>query len=251
MKRKKNIRILIGIAISLLLVNIIQNVESFHTWNVSFYPQFNFMFYEDVKSEKDFFPLSLGMTWIYEKEIQEGMEQEQTFIVKEEVVEIINRNNLTGAVIKETNLTKNEQSIVKYIIVRVGNSIYYSFDRYKGEFILKRLRDNDDNLYDLVESRCPFLHAPLSAGDIFGDPKSITRDDAMYSWHVISKEKVHLYVDGLESNKLFDQYTMEFRTCPDQKEVKIVPHIGIVEEHYKHHGYPYYIHKFLIKCYLK
>jgi hypothetical protein len=198
---------------------------------------------EDVESA---FPLSKGNYWIYKGIVKwTGVidtldtigELEDTLIWKMEVLDFVDRDHVKGYVVKGHPIllawySPNKERNVVYII-QVGAGKYY----WGNEEDLNRLRDQEDNLGELVSAGNLFLDLPLELGKVFGETEQITRLDYSYSWHVVNAEEVKLEnVKGIPPLDGIEQYTLLYQTLSERQAFQFVPYVGITKFGYVHWG---------------
>jgi len=198
------------------------------------------------------FPLSRGSYWIYKGTAKwtkptsistgENKVMEKTLIWKMEVIETINREHLTTAVLKghPVDLVCYEEGKSRgdYLIIRVGPGKFYLLSDERGEKALKRLRDKKDLLGGLLDRGCePFLDLPLTPGKVFGETDWITRQDRRYCWVVEGEHQIQLkHTKGISPSRKMRQHRLTYQTLPDHTVIDFVPGVGITRYTYVHHG---------------
>lgn len=185
------------------------------------------------------FPLSPGAYWVYAGTVRwtAGTEiKEATLTWKMEVLDVVSRGAVTGYAIHgyPSDLVGYEEGKQPgdATIIQVGSRFYLA-----GPDAFQRLRDQNDSLAGLVNDGQEFLDLPLRPGERFGDSAQITREDGMYCWVIESAAPADLSgVSGAALAQPADEYTLSYRTLPDQESIGFVPGIGITRFFYLHHG---------------
>lgn len=187
----------------------------------------------------DAFPLSKGAYWLYEGSVEwqeDSTVKKDTVSCKMEVVDVIDRENLTAYLMKgdPADLTWYEPDRLpsNYIIIKVGPKYYRTDDLT----VWDRLQDQDDALIDLVGEGQIFLDLPLWEGKFFGETAQFTRPDTFYHWMVESAQTGPLAVKGVPAEEKQVTYTLAYRSAPDHQLVDFAPGVGIVRYVYSHHG---------------
>lgn len=189
--------------------------------------------------------MTKGTSWVYRGKIKwtslpdKILEKEITW--KMEVLETVQRGHINASFIKghPSDLAWYDEDLKpgEYLIVNVGSSKYYLLEQPRAGEALKRLRDMDDFLGDLVSEQELFLELPLKKGDVFGEAAQITRPDMFYFWFVESVDSVRPEsVKGVDPEKDHKRYTLTFQSAPDHQIVKFIPNVGISSYTYVHHG---------------
>jgi len=191
-----------------------------------------------VKTGTEQFPLAKGSYWIYEgmEERQEAGQGPKVFTEKitrrMEVVDRIERNRLVAAVVRGY---PNGEPLELQVLVAIDGHQFYLLPAEESN--LKRLRDPNDALVDLVREDQIELSLPLVPGKRFGEASQITRPDGFYCWVVEKRRKEKLTnIKGVAGDADRDVYQIAFRTLPDHVVVNFAPGIGIVSYQYVHHG---------------
>jgi len=190
-----------------------------------------------AKTRPEQFPLAKGSYWVYEGEGKRYEAGQGPKVLTEkitwrmEVVDRIERKGIVAAVVRGYPDGGPEELQVLLVI---GGREFYRLAA--EESILKRLRDSNDALVDLVREDQIELSLPLVPGKRFCEASEITRPDGYYCWVVEKKTKEKLTnVRGIACDNR-DVYQIAFRTLPDHIVVKFTPEIGIVSYQYVHHG---------------
>lgn len=192
-----------------------------------------------VELALDALPLSKGTYWLYEGSVEwqeDATVKKDTITCKMEVVDVIERENVTGYLMKghPADLTWYEPDRLPsdYIIIKVGPKYYHLDDLAAWD----RLKDQDDVLLDLVAEPQIFLDLPLWEGKFFGETGQFTRPDTFYHWVVESTQTGPLTVKGVLAAKEQTTYTLAYRSAPDHQLIDFVPGVGITRYVYSHHG---------------
>jgi hypothetical protein len=119
------------------------------------------------------------------------------------------------------------------VLIAVDASNFYLLPAKKS--VLKRLRDPDDELVNLVRDDQIVFFLPLAAGKRFCEAASITRPDGYYCW-VAEEHRKESLKNGLGVSGDRDAYQIVFRTLPDHVIITFVPGIGITSYHYADNG---------------
>jgi hypothetical protein len=191
----------------------------------------------------DYFPLTTGTYWVYEGTVMwtVGTEvREKTIRWKMEVVEVVpavHNNGVTAYVLKGRpgDLAWYEEGKERsdYVIIQSGQSRFY----YAEVGVLSRLKDESDNLYDLVDEDRLFLDTPLLPGKTFCETEYITLHNGGYCWIVSTEKQVELEdVKGLDATDALTEYTICKGTQPDDLCFGFILGLGISHYKYNHHG---------------
>lgn len=195
------------------------------------------------------FPMDKKACWKYGGTVSKEEDQklkEYKIEIKMEILEIINRGNVTAAVIKGhpfDSLSCDEKGKCErgnYILIRAGRDKYYlvSGEAYAGT--LKKLRDPEDVLCSIVKEGDIFLETPLYEGKTFGEAEQITRTDNSYCWYVENSSEVELKnIKGSGITEKVRQFEIRYRTNPDLQVINFVPGFGITGYSYNHNGTPH------------
>lgn len=193
----------------------------------------------------DPFPLEKGNSWIYQGEVKWTEVPDKVFSKNiswnMEVLDTITRGHLFAAVVKghpsDLSWYEEGQKPGDYLIIRVGESKYYILDQPRAGEAIKRLKDMDDFLGNIVTENDLFLEYPVKKGDVFGEAAQLTRPDMSYFWFVESVEKIKPEgIKGLASEKELQKYVLTFQSAPDHQIVGFIPGVGISSFTYVHHG---------------
>lgn len=184
------------------------------------------------------FPLTVGTYWDYQGSVRwtEGTEvKEKSMIWRMEVLDKVERGPIVGYAMhghpSDLAWYEEDRQPSEYAIIQVGENNRY----YRTELsALDRMRDENDNLSDLVHDSSLFLDLPLVPNKRFCNEANIARVDGWYCWIVQSGEPALFpdYAQGVPEL----EYTLRFQTLPDHTIVKFVPGIGISGYQYVHHG---------------
>ena len=182
------------------------------------------------------FPLAKGSYWIYEgtKKWQEQGPKVFTEKITQrmQVLNRVERGGIVAAVVR--GYPNSEEETVQILIV-VDGLEFYLLD--SEDAILKRLKDPNDALVELVQEDHLILSLPLVRGKRFCEASEMTRPDGFYCWRVEEQRKEKLNgVKGMSNEAERTIYTIAFRTLPDHVFVNFVPGIGITSYEYAHHG---------------
>ena len=191
-----------------------------------------------VKTGAEQFPLAKGSYWIYEgtekrQEVGQGPKVFTEKITQRmEVVDRIDRNGVVAAVVR--GYPDSEPQELQVLLAVDGHQFYLL---PAEESVLKRLKDPNDALVDLVREDQIELSLPLVPGKRFCEASQITRPDGYYCWVVEKKRKERLTnIRGVAGNIDRDVFQIAFRTLPDHVILNFTPVIGIVSYQYVHHG---------------
>lgn len=193
----------------------------------------------------DPFPLEKGTSWVYQGNVKWTEVPDKIFeknlTWKMEVLETLKRGHLKAAFIKghPSDLAWYEDGLKpgNYLIIMVGSSKYYILGPTRAEKAMKRLKDMDDFLGNLISEQDLFLEYPIKKGDVFGEALQITRPDMFYYWFVESVEKIRPdSIKGLGHEKEVEKYALTFQSVPDHQIIGFIPGVGISSFTYVHHG---------------
>lgn len=195
------------------------------------------------------FPILKGTVWVYQGKVKwtspPDKVHEKDMIWTMEVLETVQRGHVSAAFVKghPSDLAWYDEDLEpgEYLILKVGSSKYYMLGQQRAEDTLKRLRDMDDFLGNLVTDQDMILELPMKKGDVFGESCQITRPDMFYFWFVESVDRVSLdSVKGIDCAKgcseEYKRYTLTFQSAPDHQIVQFIPGVGISSYSYLHHG---------------
>lgn len=193
-----------------------------------------------VKAGDEQFPLAKGSYWIYE-----GTEKSQksgpTVYTKKikwrmEVVERIERARIVATVVRgyPGEVGSYEHPDLS-LLIAVDGTDFYRLPAKKS--LLKRLKDPNDALVDLVREDDIALSLPLVPGKRFCEASQIARPDGYYCWVVEQQKKEKLTnLHGVAGDVERNVYQIAFRTLPDHAIVNFAPGIGITSYHYADNG---------------
>jgi len=189
------------------------------------------------------FPLVEGAYWIYKGQVlwvilgdTSGIVYKDTLTWKMEVLEVVNRGNVTGILLNghPLDLTWYVEGQERgfYVIIKVGSKYFYG--NMKD---WERLKNKNDNLIDLVAEDNIFLDLPLFKGKNYGEAMQLTRPDSSYCWFVKEEKEVfYKEIDGVEDDVKRKQFSIMNRTMPEHQIIEFTPDIGITRFIYQHHG---------------
>jgi hypothetical protein len=204
------------------------------------------------------FPISKGSYWIYGGSVKgresqtdcdntEPVEKKLTW--KMEVLDTINRGNVTAAILKGHAYDLMDASALSngvwrlkrgtYLLVLVGpDKVYLLDNKEEMDAVLKRLRDGSDSLYGLVEDVDLLLDLPLHQGKVFGDRSQMERSQNLIQakqidsvgWLnvVFGERKADLrQVRGLALSGEATEYKLRYGTNSSDRQMGFVPGVGI------------------------
>jgi len=196
-------------------------------------------------SAVDPFPLDKGNVWIYQGNVKWTQVPDKVFdkniTWKMEIMDTFSRGHLFAAIIKghpsDLSWYEDGQKPGDYLIIRVGGSKYYIIAHPRASEAIKRLKDMDDFLGNLVSENDLFLEYPAKQGDVLGETAQLTRPDMSYCWFVESVEKIGPEgIIGLSGEKELEKIILTFKTVADHKTVGFLHGVGISSFSYVHHG---------------
>ncbi|HNV71568.1 MAG TPA: hypothetical protein PKO06_17825 [Candidatus Ozemobacteraceae bacterium] len=205
----------------------------------------------------EFFPLEKGNMWVYEGPVTwtpaGGKSTTATLTVTMEVLETIERDHVFAALVSgypgDTAMYDPGEAREPSLIVRVGPVWYYLISgRDRISSITKRLRDQDDVLFDLVQPGDLWLMSPLIPGCLYGEADQITRTDRSYCWQVEAVEEANLETYLPQTKTSGRKYRLANRVSSSYEQLDFVPGVGVVEYAYVHHGTPFESHLRLLRC---
>jgi hypothetical protein len=130
--------------------------------------------------------------------------------------------------------------VEEVLLVNIPASQYHML---KGKKALRRFKDPQDVLVDLVKEGTLILDCPLIEDKRFGEFSQLARPDGMYCWYVESKTwSKFTGIRGISSWKTYPCYHLLMRTMPDYVKIVFVPGIGIIDYTYHHNGTPCDVH---------
>ena len=191
------------------------------------------------------FPLAKGTYWVYEGPVTwtpDGTDnvQEKTLTWKMEITDVIQRDAIQAAVVNghpmDLAFYEEGRHPDDYLLVSVRAQKYYLVAGDAMAGALKRLKDSEDPLTDLVKEGDLILDLPLTPGKAFGETSQITRPDNMYVWVVDGEDRALLNkVKGAPTTPLTES-ELRFTTLSDNTTVKFVSGVGIVGYEWNHNG---------------
>ena len=190
------------------------------------------------------FPLTQGTYWVYQGRVRFMQDNDQssetTVRWRTEIKRVIQHGALSAAVVNdfpsELNWTNGHPEPADSLLVEDSGKFYLIFsDRFQNA--MRRLEQPADNLDGLFSDDDLILAWPLARGQKYAcDAQSMARPDNMYCWIVSSLAHTSLQnVSGVRAVE-HQEYSLEFRTNPDDTEFSFVPGIGITKYNYHHHG---------------
>ena len=189
--------------------------------------------------------LAKGTYWVYEGPVTwtpDGADkpQERTFTWKMEITAVIQREAIQAAAVKghPMDLAFYEEGRMPgdYLLVSVRALKFYLLSGDAVADAVKKLKDTEDPLTDLVKDTDLILDLPLTPGKAFGETFQITRPDNMYIWVVAGETKIQLAKVKGAPSAVLTQSELKFTTLSDNQMVKFVPGVGIVEYQFNHNG---------------
>src|SRR5271165_155480 len=184
------------------------------------------------------FPLAKGSYWIYEGEETSQRPGQGAKVFTEkitwrmEVVDRTERNGIVAAVVR--GYPDGEPQELQVLVAVDGRDFYLL---PADPSVLKRVKDPNDALVDLVEEDQIILSLPLAMGKRFCEAEQITRPDGYYCWVVEDHRKDKLTsIRGVASDINREVYRIAFRTLPDHVILGFAPGVGITSWVYVHHG---------------
>jgi hypothetical protein len=191
-------------------------------------------------------PLEKGNYWIYKGTVKyqkEGVEKpsQKMAALKMEISDIIVRDAITAAIVKgyPLDIAGFDGSSVPrgdYVIVRAGCGSYYLLSGEDSINALKKLKDGDDNLHELVDESDMIADFPMAVGKVFGEAEQVTRADGKYFWRV--EECVDTDLSAVKGTPVSSarEYWLFYLTNPDRQKAGFVPGVGITSYSYRHNG---------------
>jgi hypothetical protein len=196
-----------------------------------------FALWAQQKSLPEQFPLAKGSYWIYNGQRQEqdagqGLKVfSKKITCRTEVVDRIERAGVTAAVVRGYPVSGEDLQV----LVSVNGYHFYLLPADSS--VLKRLKNTNDALVDLVRDDQIALVLPLVKGDRFCESSQMTRPDGFYCSVVEDQRRERLTgVLGVSSGVERTVYQITLRTAPDYTAMNFVPGIGITAYDYIHHG---------------
>jgi hypothetical protein len=195
----------------------------------------------------DGFPLARGTVWTYEGVVRWPAStgpspelREQTMRQRMEVIEVVTRGHVTAALLRGHpgdlfSPSPLESQPSEYLIVQVGGQFYeLRGDAERTASTLARLRDDQDELVNLVHAGDLVLDLPLTVGKRFGEAAQMTRQDNSYVWVVEREAKVQAPGMGERT-----EFTVRNRTLSGEVAVGFIPGAGISRYAGVHRGTPW------------
>jgi len=181
------------------------------------------------------FPLKKGNYWLYKGRARwtpsgTGQVKEKTLTWKMEVTDVIGREFITAAVLKghPQDVAWYEDGTKRgdYLILAIGDDLYYFIEGMRVNEVLYRLKDEDDILSDLVFDDELFFRVPVPDNN---DPQ-----DLPFAGTVLQQTEAGRVAAALAMD---DQaYRVTFDSLPDHTRIDLVPGVGITRFIYQHHG---------------
>jgi hypothetical protein len=199
----------------------------------------------DAQEPENPFPLSSGTAWTYEGLVRwpsgaSAEVHEQVMRQRMEVIETITRGHVTAALMRghpgdRFSPAPLEAQPGEYLIVQVGGQ-YYELrgDAERTAATLARLRDQRDELVNLVHAGDLVLDLPLIPGKRFGEASQLTRQDGSYAW-LVERETV-VQAPGLGERT---EFTIRNRTLSGEVAIGFIPGVGISRYTGIHRGTPW------------
>ena len=206
-------------------------------------------------------PLEKGNYWIYKGTVKyqkEGVEKPSQKLVtlKMEISDIIVRDAITAAVVKgyPLDIAGFDGSSVPrgdYIIVRAGYGSCYLLSGEDSINALKKLKDGNDVLHELVNESDMIADFPMAVGKVFGEAEQVTRADGKYFWRV--EECVDTDLSAVKGAPVSSarEYWLFYLTNPDRQKAGFVPGVGITSYSYRHNGTVMEFDVKLVECSIK
>jgi hypothetical protein len=196
-----------------------------------------FPLWAQQKSLPEQFPPAKGSYWIYngqrkEQEAGQGLKVfSKKITCRTEVVDKIERAGVTAAVVRGYPVCSEDLQV----LVSADGHHFYLLPADSS--VLKRLKDPNDALVDLVRDDQIELVLPLVKGERFCQSSQMTRTDGFYCSVVEEQRRERLSgVLGVSSGVERTVYQITLRTAPDYTAMDFVPGIGITSYDYIHHG---------------
>ncbi len=192
------------------------------------------------------FPLAEGARWVYQGTVKwtrpDSAEViEQSIQWDMEVLKVVEREHVTGALIKgfpsDLAWYEDGKRPEEHLMVQVGPDKFYLLSGSQKDDAWAQLQAGDVWLGPLLTEHDLWLELPLVRGKVFGDTESLTRADRWYCWHVEDELPADLSrIRGLSGRRPARTYQIAFRTNPDHQLVSFVPGVGVTRYLYRHHG---------------
>jgi hypothetical protein len=181
------------------------------------------------------FPLQNGNYWDFS-----GKYNQKTINFRIEVRNVVRKKSLTFALMRgfpTDVMTGDDWEASSWGLLIAGSEHYYRISGPRMDTVMKKMNTDGIALTEMVTDADLFLETLYDTGQTFGEAAQLTRDDGNYYWRVIGKSAFDpSAIKGLQLTGLFDQYTLSYRTQPDETLMDIVPGIGITRYRYIHHG---------------
>lgn len=206
-------------------------------------------------------PLEKGNYWIYKGTVKyqkEGIEKpsQKTVALKMEISDIIVRDAVTAAVVKGYPLDiagfdGSSAPRGDYVLVRAGYGSYYLLSGEDSINALKKLKDGNDALHELVDESDMIADFPMAVGKVFGEAEQVTRADGKYFWRV--EECVDTDLSAVKGITVGSarEYWLFYLTNPDRQKAGFVPGVGITSYSYRHNGTVMEFDVKLAECFIK
>jgi hypothetical protein len=188
------------------------------------------------ESRLEQFPLAKGSYWIYQGQYKEQAGLDLKVFTKKiscrtEVVDRIQRAGVMAAVVRGYPVCGKGL----HVLVSVDWHHFYLLPAESS--VLKRLKNPDDALVDLVRDDQIELVLPLVKGERLCESSQMTRPDGLYCSVVEEQRREKLPgVSGVSSDVDRAVYEITFRTLLDYTAMDFVPGVGITSYDYIHHG---------------
>jgi hypothetical protein len=190
------------------------------------------------------FPLSKGTYWVYQGTVRwthdnSNRVSETKVTWRTEILRFIQHGDTSAAIVKgfptDLDWSNGRPEPSDSLLVESGGKFYLvPSERFTDT--MHRLEQPSDSLTGLFSNDYPFLKWPLVPGQKFCGPEDMARPDDMYCWVVSSSHTAFLNnVAGIRGRKR-TEFSVRFRTNPDDVHFTFVPGIGITAYGYHHHG---------------
>jgi hypothetical protein len=192
------------------------------------------------------FPMAKGTYWVYSGPTKwtpadSAEVQDQVMTWRMEITDTLQREGISLAVMKghpsDLAFYQDGEPPSDYVIVNVNDQRYYRLSGERAQSALKRIKDTEDVLVDLVDDTELWLDLPLTPGKSFGETAQISRPDRMYTWLVDKTEPVQLTgIAGVTAPAAATAFDLSFTTIPEKETVQYVLGLGITRFTYEHYG---------------
>lgn len=192
-------------------------------------------------------PMAKGNYWVYRGKVkyaESGAERscEKTVELRMEMGDVfVREGGIEAAAVKgyPLDITGFDGRTVPrndYLLVRAGSGSYYLLGGGDAVAAVKKLKDKNDILHELVDESDMIADFPLAAGKVFGEAEQVTRTDGRYFWRV--EECVEMDLSTVKGSpfKRAIEYWLFYMTNPDRQKAGIVPGVGITSYSYRHNG---------------